>query len=116
MQRKYILLGMTIMLTGALLTGAFQDIILNSTGPAIKVFAGYALMGVGIFALKRSLENVHIAGIGAAIGLFLVGSILNGKLFELLSGDPLEYAKYFGGVAALGLGGWISKHSLLGDD
>lgn len=115
MERKYILLGVIVMVSGAALTGALQDIFFSDTGFALRTFVGYAIMGLGIFGLKRGLESTNLMAIGSAFALFLVGSIINGKLFDLLSGNPYEYAKFFGGTAALGIGGWISKHSLLGD-
>jgi len=117
MQRKYILLGITIMLSGALLTGALQNIFLGGDSfIALRTFVGYAIMGLGIFGLKRGLQSTNIMAIGAALALFLIGSIINGKLFDLINGDAFEYAKYFGGIAALSIGGWISKHSLLGGE
>lgn len=115
MERKYVFLGIMVMITGTVLTGALQDVLWGGESFfALKIFVGYAVMGLGIFAAKRSIQSGQILGVFGAIGLFLIGSIINGKLFELLGGDVALYAKYFGGVAVLALGGWISKHSLFG--
>ncbi len=106
------------MLGGAILTGAFQKIFLSGDKTEIiKVLLGYAIMGAGLFLAKRSFGTTfEIKQFVFAAGVVVAGAAINGVFFKLINGDMVTYVKYFAGVAALTIGGWIGKHSFGGDD
>jgi len=105
------------MLLGGLLTGVLQNIFLSHDTETVKILIGYAIMGAGIFLAKRSFGTTfEVKQFIFAIGLAVFGAAINGVLFKLLNGDKITYIKYFAGLAALSIGGWIGKNSFGGDD
>jgi len=57
MKAKMLIVGISLLVIGGLLTGVIQDILGGDTTTWAKLIGGYALLGAGIFLAQRGIKS-----------------------------------------------------------